>query len=123
MDFAILTNNWAAVLLLAWILIAVLVTLVWFMRLPREDQIAKVREWLLWAVITAERQLGGGTGQLKLRSVYDMFVVRFPTVSKLISFEFFSNMVDEALVEMRKLIETNKAVQAYVSGKDGGVNG
>ena len=58
MDFAILTNNWAAVLLLAWILIAVLVTLVWFMRLPREDQIAKVREWLLWAVITAERQHG-----------------------------------------------------------------
>ena len=52
-----------------------------------------------------------------------MFVVRFPTVSKLISFEFFSNMVDEALVEMRKLIETNKAVQAYVRGQDGGVNG
>lgn len=123
MDFAILKNNWAAVLLLAWILIAVLVTLVWFMRLPREDQIAKVREWLLWAVTDAEREFGSGTGQIKLRSVYDMFVVRFPTVSKLISFEFFSNMVDEALVEMRKLIETNKAVQAYVSGKEDDANG
>lgn len=123
MDFAILKNNWAAVLLLMWILVALVITLAWFMRLPREDQIAKVREWLLWAVTDAEREFGSGTGQIKLRSVYDMFVVRFPTLAKLISFEFFAGLVDEALVEMRKLLETNKAVQEYIGGKGGVSNG
>lgn len=86
-------------------------------RMPREEQIQQVREWLLYAVIEAERVLGGGTGQLKLRFVYDMFVERFPWMAKMIDFEWFSELVDEALERMRKMLNTNKAIKAVVDGE------
>ena len=87
-----------------------------YFNLPRDEQLAKVREWLLWAVTEAEKDLGGGTGKLKLRQVYDLFVVRFPWVAKIISFEVFSGLVDEALDEMRDMLKTNGEVRNYVEG-------
>ena len=85
--------------------------------LPTEAQLAKVKEWLLWAVTEAEKDLGGGTGKLKLRQVYDLFVTRFPWLAKLVSFELFSDMVDEALEQMREMLDTNEAVKAFVEGE------
>lgn len=82
----------------------------------------KVREWLLYAVTKAEKELGGGTGQIKLRYVYDMFVTRFAWLARVISFEAFSMMVDEALERMKKMLESNKAMQTLVSGEAGEVN-
>mgnify|MGYP004470732321 CR=1 FL=1 len=41
-------------------------------------------------------------------------------IAKLLSFEDFSEYVDEALVEMRKLLSTNKAIAAIVGAKDKG---
>lgn len=76
-----------------------------------ETQREAVREWLLYAVTIAEAQWGGGTGKLKLRHVYDRFARRFPDVVRLVPFNTFSAWVDEALVEMRKMLETNPAVK------------
>ena len=87
-----------------------------FFKLPTKEQLEKVREWLLWAVTEAERELGGGTGQLKLRSVYDAFVARFGWLAKIIPFRVFSDLVDDALIEMRELLEKNENVAAYVEG-------
>ena len=70
----------------------------------------------------AEKELGGGTGQIKLRYVYDMFVARFAWLARVISFEAFSMMVDEALERMKKMLESNKAMQTLVSGEAGEVN-
>ena len=75
--------------------------------------------WLLYAVTKAEKELGGGTGQIKLRYVYDMFVARFTWLARVISFEAFSMMVDEALERMKKMLESNKAMQTLVSGEAG----
>jgi len=69
--------------------------------MPSDKQLNKVREWLLYAVTKAEKELGGGTGQIKLRYVYDMFVARFTWLARVISFEAFSMMVDEALERMK----------------------
>jgi hypothetical protein len=77
----------------------------------------KVKEWLLWAVIQAETTLGGGTGQVKLRAVYDLFVERYRFISFLVSFETFSKWVDVALDEMRAMIEQNINVKALVDNK------
>ena len=77
---------------------------------------------LLYAVTKAEKELGGGTGQIKLRYVYDMFVARFAWLARVISFEAFSMMVDEALERMKKMLESNKAMQTLVSGEAGEVN-
>ena len=87
-----------------------------FLKLPNSVQIEKVKEWLLWAVTQAEKELGGGTGQLKLRQVYDLFVQRFPAVAKMISFDAFSLWVDEALEDMREMLKQNKAVKELVEG-------
>ena len=48
---------------------------------------SKVREWLLWAVTTAEKEYGSGTGQIKLRAVYDLFLAKFPKLSIFVSFD------------------------------------
>lgn len=85
-----------------------------FFKLPRASQIAKVKEWLLFAVTEAERELGSGTGQLKLRYVYDMFVTKFPYLVQFVSFDFFSNIVDEVLVKFKEMFKTNVAVKQYV---------
>lgn len=89
-----------------------------FVKLPLSEQLDKVREWLLWAVTQAEKELGGGTGQLKLRQVYDLFIARFPWIAKVIGFSTFSDLVDDALVEMRKMLAQNEAVQTLVEGNE-----
>lgn len=85
-----------------------------FFKLPTKEQIAKIKEWLLYAVTEAEKELGGGTGQLKLRQVYDLFVQRFPAVAAVISFDTFSGWVDEALEQMREMLAKNEYAAAYV---------
>ena len=87
-----------------------------FARKPSDAQLQSVKEWMLWAVTKAEKELGSGTGKLKLRYVYDMFVTKFPWLDDVISFEMVSMMVDDALEEMREMLENNKAVQAFVNG-------
>ena len=54
--------------------------------MPSDKQLSKVREWLLYAVTKAEKELGGGTGQIKLRYVYDMFVARFTWLARVTGF-------------------------------------
>lgn len=77
--------------------------------------LVNMRQWLLYGVTEAEAALGGGTGQIKLRMVYDMAVTRFGWLAKVIPFNLFSQLVDLALVQMRELLETNQAVAALVS--------
>lgn len=109
-----LVENWE-LLVAAIAVIAVAALAVYtFIKKPRSEQIAKIQEWLLWAVTQAEKNLGGGTGQLKLRYVYDLFVDRFPDAVQLLSFERFSFMVDQALIKMKHLLETNIKIETYV---------
>ena len=114
MEFLI-ENIWLIVGGVAVVAMAVLFVVRFFGQ-PGSEQIAKVRDWLLWAVTEAEKDLGGGTGKLKLRQVYDLFIVRFPWVAKVISFERFSGLVDDALEDMRDLLKSNADVKNYVEG-------
>lgn len=85
-----------------------------FIKIPTSEQLDKVREWLLLAVTEAEKAMGGGTGRLKLRMVYGMFIDKFPWLVKVVSFEQFSAMVDEALEQMREMLTNNEAVKEFV---------
>lgn len=76
-----------------------------------------VQEWLLGVVTEAEKQLGSGTGQLKLRQVYDKFLEKFPLLSVLVPFKMFSEMVDKALERMRVMLESNSFAKSYVEGE------
>ena len=85
-----------------------------FIKMPTSAQLQKVKEWLLFAVTEAQKEFGGGTGQIKLRYVYDKFLTKFPYLTSVISFALFSSLVDEALVKFKEILETNTRVQEYV---------
>lgn len=76
----------------------------------------KVKEWLKYAVTMAEKELGSGTGQIKLREVYDWFLEMFPVFSKILPFIIFSKMVDNALEWMRLQLENNDNIRNFVEG-------
>ena len=113
-----ITEHWATIVFMALVVVIAICMIIKFCKSTKEEQIKKIKEWLLYATILAEKELGGGTGKLKLRYVYDMFIVKFPWLSKLFSFDRFSEFVDDALYEMKELIATNDAVNNYVSNSD-----
>lgn len=85
-----------------------------FIKSPTNIQLEKIQEWLLYAVAKAEKELGGGTGELKLRYVYDLFIHTFPSLSKAITFNSFSFLVDTALENLNSLLEHNNSIQEYI---------
>lgn len=102
-------NNITLGIIVAIVLIAIIL-IVLAIKQPK-----KVREWLLYAVTLAEKDLGGGTGKIKLRKVYDMFVEKYPIISFFVSFETFSKWVDVALDTMNEMLKDNKDLKAYIS--------
>ena len=111
-------ENWFLVIALA----AVLGVSVWavcrFIGLPTEKQKKKIKEWLIWACIEAERELQSGTGQLKLRDVWNKFcaVPVFSAIAKFISFEIFSEWVRTALATAKEMLIMNESLAQYVYG-------
>lgn len=113
MEFMI--NNGALIVALVCVVMTVAAAVTGFFNQPTKQQLAKVKEWLLYAVTMAEKDLGGGTGKLKLRYVYDLFLTKFSWLARLITFEQFSGLVDEALEEMKRLLESNTSMQQLVN--------
>lgn len=111
-----ITNNWFMIIATISVLVVGGIFVYRFAKQPSSEQIKKVKEWLLYAVTLAEKELGGGTGALKLRLVYDQFVLKFPWLAKILTFEKFSDLVDESLEEMDKLLTTNNKIQKFVEG-------
>jgi len=87
-------NNWPIILAGIAGIIVIIYAIYTFIKRPTSAQLQKVKEWLLYAVTEAEKELGGGTGQIKLRYVYDRFLARFPHLTTIIPFELFSKLVD-----------------------------
>ena len=110
-----LINNWYLIVA-AGAVIGAVTGVVKFAKLSREQQIENLQEWLKWAVTEAEKELGSGTGQLKLRRVYDLALAKFPWIARLVPFEEFSMWVDEALIWLGKQLESNKAITNMVKG-------
>jgi len=113
------TNYWYVIVGLIAIVALVVARVKGFIKLPTDKQIERVKEWLKYAVTEAEKELGTGTGQAKLRLVFDMFIQRFPIFSKFITFQTFSDWVDIALEWLNKQLATNEKLVEYVYGDDG----
>ena len=108
-------ENWSVYLGLIAGMVILITGVISFSKMPKDEQIAKVKELLLAWVTEAERDLGAGTGPIKLRTVYDRFALQFPALFKIITFETFSVWVDEALEQMEKLLQDER-VKEYVEG-------
>lgn len=110
-----MVNSYLLIGILAICVVAqIILFVITFIRKPKDEQIADIKEWLVWAVTVAERELGEGTGELKLRYVYDMFVTKFGFVSNLITFEEFKVYVDEALEKFKDLMSNNDRVKEII---------
>lgn len=111
-----LANNWSIIIAVIAILVVAGVAVYKFLQLPTSAQIEKVKKCLLAWVISAEADLGGGTGKVKLSVVYGYFVTAFPILKNFVSFETFSGWVDEALDTMRKMLKENTNLKQVVEG-------
>ena len=111
-----LINNWYLIVAAGAVIGAAVFAVRKFLGLPTDQQIENLQEWLKWAVTEAEKELGSGTGQLKLRRVYDLALAKFPWIARLVPFEEFSMWVDEALIWLGKQLESNKAITNMVKG-------
>lgn len=99
-----LYDNWS-------LIIVILSVIVYFLINGKQS----VMNWLFYAVTQAERDFcESGLGKIKLKSVYDDFIVSYPIFSKIIPFKVFSAWVDVALDEMRDTLSKNVNFWNYV---------
>lgn len=113
-----LADNWYLLFLAICTVVISYQCISHFWGLPTDQQIKSIKEWLLFAVMQAEKELGSGTGKLKLRQVYDAFLTKFPWAARAITFSLFSLWVDEVLIDMRRLLESNSKLSEYVEGQE-----
>lgn len=109
MNFII--DNWYFIVLAIAVLVVSGIAIYTFINYPTDEKLKKVREWLLVIVQQAEKEFGTKTGKMKLAWCYDLFISKFPAIAKVISFESFSLIVDDALNEFEKLLVDNKQLQ------------
>lgn len=119
-----LIENWFLIVAFLACVAVAICFVVRFLGMPTEKQKKKVREWMIWACIKAEKELQSDKGKLKLREVYNMFcaVPAFKWVAIIISFEEFEEWLDDALIEAKQMLISNKTLAEYVYGKDKAVD-
>ena len=113
-----LVENWYLIVAAVALVGAAATVAYRFLGQPSEKQKEKIKEWLIWACIEAERGLQSGTGQLKLREVWNLFcaVPAFGWVARIISFDTFSGWVTEALSTVKRMLVENPRLASYVYG-------
>ena len=100
-----LVNNYS-------LIVVIILVIIYFLLNGRQS----IMNWLLYAVTLAERDFSdSGMGKLKLRSVYDSFIVTYPILSKIVPFSVFSSWVDTVLVDMRDMLSKNDNIRNYVN--------
>ena len=113
-----ITTHWYAIAIALILLGDAVVVFRKFSTLTKEQKYESIQGWLLQAVLWAEGEFGSGTGKLKLSSVYAEFCKQVPWLAKVVPFAKFSSWVDDALVEMKRLLEKNDAIADYVITKE-----
>lgn len=108
-------NYWSLIILAIVVVVIIVEAIIKFSKMPSDKQEAKIKECLLSWVVAAEKDLGSGTGKIKLSTVYSLFCTTFPIIKNFVSLEKFNDYVDEALEEMRKLLGSNKSLNQLVT--------
>ena len=113
-----INDNWFLIMIAIAFVSSIAIKIYKWFKMPNSEQMKKVQEWLLYAVAKAEEKLGSGTGELKLRYVYDMFIAKFPAIAIFIDFDDFKIMVEKALEKFEGLIQTNESIGALYAYED-----
>lgn len=113
---AFIIENWAGIVATICVIVVGVRFVVEFVKLSREEQVKRIKECLLAWVIAAEKDLGSGTGKVKLSTVYGKFVLAFPIIKNFVTIEKFDELVNEALTTMNEMLSTNKSLNKVVNG-------
>jgi hypothetical protein len=89
-----------------------------FFSSSKTEKIAQIKEILLYLVAMAEKELGGGTGNLKLAKVYNEFTSEYPDLAKVITYEQFTELVDEVLIKFENLLRDNAKAKQLIEGSE-----
>ena len=102
----IITSNWDSVIVVILFIVAVILML-------RKGAKKQVNEMLFYLVTEAEKQFGGGTGQLKYAAVVAWLYERLPLIVRILFTEKqIDLLIEDAVERMKKYLESN--IQARV---------
>lgn len=112
-----LSENWTLILTIAGAIVGIVVkTRNWLDKSKDEKAwaaIDAIRLSMLSLVTEAEKEYGGGTGSVKRSQVLQKIFEQYPILGQVISVDtttaLLDTMIDDALVQMRKLLEDNEA--------------
>ena len=107
-------DNWFLIVILLAVIFVLLSAIYNFVKKPSDKQIEQLKHWVFVAVIEAEKNLGTKMGEVKLNAVYNCFVMTFPALAKLISFDTFKEYVEEALDKVADLASSNSHFKEYL---------
>ena len=114
-----LINNWYLIIIAIAGLSLLINYLFDFSQKPSAAKIQNIKEWAIYACALAEAHLGSGTGQLKMRETYDMFIVRFPDLARIVSFEMYKNIAELALLEFKQMMQNIPKVKNLILEEGG----
>lgn len=117
-NLMLMKEYWFIIILIIAVIATISIKVYEFIKQPNAEQLNKVQQWLVFAVAKAEEVLGSGTGQMKLKYVYDMFITKFPAIAIFISYEKFVEMTEDALTEFKELIANNKQIRKIYSWEE-----
>lgn len=115
----LLVKNYGVILLALVLVVAAALFVIWFIKLPATEKESKIRSWLKWAVIEAEKELGRGTGQAKLVYAWNLFTKsKFGWMTAFITYSMFENWINSALKWLNVQLDTNENLFKYIYGAD-----
>lgn len=109
-----LIENWVIFVIALVLVLFTVYAVLRFLKLTPQQQLDKVKTALLYMVTEAERELKSKTGRVKRSMVWEWLVERFPIISLFITEEKYDELLDQALEEFRKMLESNNSLYDYV---------
>lgn len=107
-------ENWLIFVIVLILALFAVYAVLRFLKLTPQQQLGKVKTALLYMVTEAEKELKSKTGRVKRSMVWEWLVERFPIISLFITEEKYDELLDQALDEFRKMLESNDSLYDYV---------
>ena len=107
-------ENWLIFFVAFILVLSAVYAVLRFLKLTPKQQLDKVKTALLYMVTEAEKELKSETGRVNRSMVWEWLVERFPIITMFITEEKYDELLDQALEEFRKMLETNSRLYDYV---------
>ena len=107
-------ENWVYFFCLIVLMTLAVYTILGFLKLTPKQQMKKLQVALFYMVTEAEREMGSETGRVKRSMVWEWLVKRFPVITLFLTEEKYDELLEQALAEFRKLLESNEKLYDYV---------